>query len=215
MFSPRELGPIRPVTWGGQPTNLGTVADSQLVPGYEDRDGYVWSHRTNQTFAVNVTNMYLFEVVVPVGIHSIEVHIPNYVSRVYPIERRQSSSMQFGADNRPISVRIDRSPEWSTFEQRAWILSLHVTVTNQTNVKKEIQSFNWNLIERSIRDADVLRHLYEKGKGVSVLLRHVVLEPGEQNSGWVFQAFPMTPDGSPPDFSFFVQVEGVQYQALP
>lgn len=114
-------------------------------------------------------------------------------------------------DYRPITVQIDRDPQWHNFKDIAWILHLHVVMTNETASSKEIRGFVWRacgadlVYPRAKREA-LLRTLW-----LPNVLRCAVLEPGASESGWAFCAFPYT--GRPPAFTFAVQVDGDEYDA--
>jgi len=56
---------------------------------------------------------------------------------------RQRKQPELEEDLEPISVGIDRSPEWHNFQHVARIVEMHVTVTNQTDSDKEIEGYVW------------------------------------------------------------------------
>jgi hypothetical protein len=116
-------------------------------------------------------------------------------------------------DERPISVMIDRSPEWHNFNYVAWILHLHVVVSNQTDGRKEVQGYVWLGGGELLLNPEVMQEVQRREQDRPRLLRHSVLEPSVPESGWIVRAFPYT-GGQPPHFTFGVKVENEIYEAL-
>ena len=104
------------------------------------------------------------------------------------------------ADHRAVSVRIDRDPTWRNFNWEAYILEMHVAITNQTDSDIEIQGSTLTYeggMGEIVGNTDVRRELERTKRSRPQLLRHIIVEPGETETGWLAAAYPYDPGGAP------------------
>jgi hypothetical protein len=100
-----------------------------------------------------------------------------------------SPSPSVRADDRPISVRIDREPIWHNFNYQAYIAEVHVVVKNQTDADIEIGGYAWFFESGGIANTLEIAQEVERYKRRRPQLgRHSVIEPGATESGWAVVA---------------------------
>jgi hypothetical protein len=102
-------------------------------------------------------------------------------------------------DDRPVSVRIDRAPIWRNFNYQAYILEMHVAITNQTDSDVQLAGFAWHGLSRAeLVGNDQLRAEVERTKMSRPQLgRHSIVEPSSTETGWVVAAYPFDSRGQP------------------
>jgi hypothetical protein len=101
--------------------------------------------------------------------------------------KRALSETQSAGDDRPLSVRIDREPIWHNIAYRAYIVEVHVVMTNQTDAPMEIAAIQWQYKTGAyfhIHDPEVTEAIGRYQSSRPSLSRHSIIEPRSTESGW-------------------------------
>jgi hypothetical protein len=121
-----------------------------------------------------------------------------------------SAAIALRPEDRPISVRIDRDPIWHNVNYKAYVVEVHVTVTNQTDADIELGGFIWQVGGEGgaeLGDIEVRREVDRYQRARPSFGRHLIIEPGATESGWGVVAVPFNA-GAPELPTLRIKVSG-------